>query len=748
VESTYNQVSNQLLGLPVHDVRRPSEFDVMRFVSTRSGALAVAVASAIVLPLGAQQAQKEQKPAQPTFRVQVAYVEVDAVVHDRAGTFVPDLKKDDFEVLEDGKRQTIDRVDLVDVPVEPRPTVALVKGRTFEPDVYSNALTPGRLYLIVIDDLQINAARTLGARRIARAFIEQNLAPNDFAAVVVTSGNRKTTQEFTSNRRLLIEAVDKVVGRKVISPGLASLTPMAGPDEGSADAAEPQRIFNARSSLDTLASLASFAGSIRNRRKTMVLISEGPDYNLAATEVRPYAAPPEGADPNTSVALPPFATPGIRRELRDRLRDFIDAANRANVTLYAFDPVVYTQGGDDMMEIPSGLPGLYDAGTGLNIVKTTRVMDDINAAQDNLRTLANETGGFAVTVGRNFAGAFDRIRADNSHYYILGYYPTNEKRDGKFRKIEVRSKRPGLTVTARKGYVAPKSEKAAAQGVHVWEGTSAPLREALLSVLPTSGLPITVSAVPFRGLPEAASVLLMLQTPPGAVKFVERNGRYEGTLEVSFVAVDDTGKVRTGEHLEVAMPLKSETYAAVNSIGLLVQSRVSLPAGRYVLRVGARDVSAERVGAVHCDLEVPDYSKLPLSMSGLVIASAESAAANPRPDQELSKVFADSTPSLIRDFAQRDEISALAEIYDTKAAKPHDVDIVSTVLTEDGREVFRREEKHSTSEIPGTTGGFGYLVKVPLASFAPGSYLLRIEALSQLDVNNPVAREAAFNVVR
>ncbi len=93
-------------------------------------------------------------------------------------------------------------------------------------------------------------------------FIEQNMAPNDVAAVVVTSGNRRAAQEFTSNHRLLLEAVDKFQGRKVISPGLASLATMGAPDEISANVADPQRMFNARSMLDTIASMATFAGTI------------------------------------------------------------------------------------------------------------------------------------------------------------------------------------------------------------------------------------------------------------------------------------------------------------------------------------------------------------------------------------------------------------------------------------------------------------------------------------------------------
>jgi VWFA-related protein len=709
----------------------------------------------LLLSLQGEQAPKGQKGQPPvTFRARVEYVQVDATVYDAAGQFVLDLTKDDFEVFEDGKKQNVDRVEVIDVPVEPRSWPMLLSGRPLEPDVYTNQVTPGRLYIIVMDDLHVNPARSLAARRIARLFIEQNMAPNDVAAVVVTSGSLRTAQEFTSNRRLLLEAVDKFQGRKVISPGLASLATMGAPEEISAEAADPQRMFNARTWLDTLAMLATFAGTIQGRRKSVVMISEGPDLDLAASDIRPMYAPMNnrlsqgvtGEDPMRAEA--PKGFPLARRELRDKLRDFLDAANRANVRLYAFDPTAYTQGGDDMVDIASANPGDYDAATGIEIVRSSRVLDGILAAQDNLRTVSTQTGGFAV-ISRSFPGAFARIRADNSRYYILGYYPTNDKRDGKYRRIDVLVRKPGLKVTARRGYVVPKGERKEPPIAVTAEGTSAPLREALASALPVPGLPIAVTAAPFNTAPGRASVLLMLQTPPRAVKFLDEGGRFNGNLEVSFVAVDELGKTVGGEHVDLAMPLKPELYKAVDEAGLLVESRVSLPPGRYSLRIAARDVNAERVGSLHCDLVVPDYAKLPLSMSGVVIASAESMAANPRPDPERRRMLPD-TPSVLREFRQSDELSALTEVYDTKIATPHGVDIVTTVMNEEQQVVFRHEDMRSTQEIKaaaGTTGGFGYVVKVPLAAIAPGSYVLAIEVRSRLDADKPVRHETAFNVV-
>jgi hypothetical protein len=125
-------------------------------------------------------------------------------------------------------------------------------------------------------------------------------------------------------------------------------------------------------------------------------------------------------------------------------------------------------------------------------------------------------------------------------------------------------------------------------------------------------------------------------------------------------------------------------------------------------------------------------------------------AANPRPDPERSRMLPD-TPSVLRRFRQSDELSVLAEVYDAKIATPHSVDIVTTVANEQGQVVYRHQDTRSTGEIQaaaGTTGGFGYAVKVPLTDIPPGSYVLTIEVRSTLDVDKDkaVRHETLFSV--
>src|SRR5438046_4109372 len=156
-------------------------------------------------------AQSAQPPSQttPTFKAQVEYVEVDALVTDQQGQFVRSLTKDDFQVLEDGKRQTISTFSLVDIPVE-RFDRPLFSPRPIERDVQTNERPfDGRVYVMILDDLHVAAIRTARVRAAAHQFIERRLGANDLMAVNFTGGRAQDAQEFTGNKRLLLNAVDK-----------------------------------------------------------------------------------------------------------------------------------------------------------------------------------------------------------------------------------------------------------------------------------------------------------------------------------------------------------------------------------------------------------------------------------------------------------------------------------------------------------------------------------------------------------
>jgi VWFA-related protein len=657
-----------------------------------------------------------------TFRVEVNYVEVDAIVTDRSGNVVRGLTRDDFEITEDGKPQAVELFTFVNLPVT-RPERPLFSPTPIEPDVRSNEQgVPGRLYVLLLDDLHTAPLRSVLVRRAVTRFITENLGDNDLAAVVHLSGRTEASQDFTNNKRLLVAAADKFMGRKLRSATLNKQDeyyqtrgfrrendPIRDPDGF-------QRAYNARTALDSLKSLAQWLDGVRGRRKAVVLFSEGIDYDIHDVFTNPDAT-----------------------TIRDSVREAIGAATRANVTLYTVDPRGLTNLGDDMMEL--GAPP-EDPSLGLD---SRGLQNELRLAQDSLRVLAEETGGFAVVNQNDFGEAFDRLVRDNSSYYVLGYYPTNDRRDGRFRKISVRVKRPGLEVRARRGYVAPRGRAPAGLSAAVSPNTSAPLREVLSSPLPEPGLPISVHAAAFKGTDKSASVLVTLHVSGRQFKFDEKDERLLDQLEVAMLAVDAGGKVRGGDRSNIELKLSPANRQAVEAGGLRVVNRLELAPGRYQLRVGARTANSGVAGAVHYDLEVPDFWKDTLALSGVVVTSA-SAALTPtaRHDEQLKELLP-GPPTVLREFTTQDTLALVAEVYDNET-RPHRVDVSTTLRADDGRILFKTEEERSSDEFKGGKGGYVYRTEVPLRDVAPGLYVLRVEARSRLRSDTPVLRDIQLRV--
>src|SRR5262249_38105740 len=199
-------------------------------------------------------------------------------------------------------------------------------------------------------------------------------------------------------------------------------------------------------------------------------------------------------------------------DIIEETRETIAAATRSNVAIYGIDPRGLTDLGDESIEV-----GAFPDDTSLG-VGTSSLQNELRTAQDSLRTLSDETGGFAVVNRNDFSSAYERIVRDNSTYYVLAYYPPDAK-PGRLHKIDVRVTRPGVTVRARKGYVTPKKTDAAK--VSAKDIRTAEVREAIDSPLPMSGLTMRAFAAPFKGAAPNASILLGVELHGKDLKLVQ-----------------------------------------------------------------------------------------------------------------------------------------------------------------------------------------------------------------------------------
>lgn len=702
---------------------------------------AITTALACLLTAAAGHAQVGSPSPQPsaTFRTDVNLVEVHAVVTDARGEFVGDLTRDDFEIFESGRLQKPSVFQLVDTPLaaQARKTASL----TAEPDVRASAARfEGRLYVLVLDDLHTSALRSQPVKRVARQFIERHLADGDLAAVVHTSGRSDAGQELTPSRRLLLAAVDRFQGQKLPSitaerlavhlndRDLARAMNSSGDGSSSSsnatsrteDPRDAERGMNAQRALGAIGNIAKWLSDVPGRRKSLVLFSEGIEYDI-------YDA---------------FNNRAASSIMADA-RDAIAAAQRANVTIFAVDPRGLTQLGDEAITIQSlSDDPQVDYGTARGFA------NELLMAQESLISLAQETGGLAVVRQNDLAGGLARIERDTSRYYILGYVADPTIAPGKFRKIEVKVNRPGLTIRARRGYVPADLKSAERRDTGVKAGTSPALAAALSNPVPLGDVPMRAWAAPFKGTGKTPSVALAVEIDGSSLQYRQQDDRFLQNLELSIVAADHDGKVRGSDRQTLNLKLKPETHQRlISGGGVRMLSRIELPPARYQLRIGLHESNGGAVSTVPLDLEVPDYAKLPFALSGLVVTStAAPRLLTPRPDPFLKEALP-LPPVATRSFDSNETMAVFAEIYDRSAPSPHEVDVKVVVLPDSSASPVFTATETLTMAASATTRTHGYLAEIPLNGIAPGDYVLRLEASSRAG-NHTAAREIPFTVRR
>ncbi len=439
--------------------------------------LAVSAAAVAIAQSGStQQQQTEQQP--PTFRSQANFVRVDAYPT-RGGVPVLDLKADEFEILEDGKPQKVETFEHILVsPAGPQAQRSEPSSIDASQQLISNP--KNRVFVLFLDTPHVSIQGSWHAREPLIRMIDRVLGPDDLVGVMTPK----------------MSAADVTFARKtqVIADGLRNIWPwgerdMIKPDErdyqyeqcypATNQAGLVQEMMarrRERNTLDALREIVLYLRDMREERKAIVTVSEGwllfrPNSDLVRLRKDPITGNPEpipGPDPisvgpDGRITTKPRNTSGNVMEKSqcdaerqylaaidddNYFREIIGEANRGNATFYTVDP--------------RGLP-VFD--TSMGPAPPPPITVDaamLRNRLDSLRTLADGTDGMAVLNNNDLDTGLKRISDDLSSYYLLGYYSTTAKLDGKFHTIKVRVKRPGIDVRARKGYRSATEEEVAA----------------------------------------------------------------------------------------------------------------------------------------------------------------------------------------------------------------------------------------------------------------------------------------------
>ena len=505
--------------------------------------------------------QGQPGPAPPVFRTGVDAVEFDVFVTDQKGNPVTGLTAADFQLEEDGVAQTISSFSIVNIPLK---SGAAASGLpVVEPDVQTNQNAEGRLYVFAIDGLgDVQALRT---RRFLRRFVEQHFTANDVAALVYLGhGQARNTQDFTGNTRLLLRAIDNVMGGSSMNPASSegATSPIMIASAGSNSMGGPRVL------MEGLRALTESLAQIRGKRKVMLYFTQG--LGLDVFDTLEYSG-------------------GTRSIAFDDLHAAIGAATRGGVAIYPIDPRGLT-------------------------------LDGSLATAVDLRALADATGAEAIVNTNSIATGLARIVRENSTYYVLGFSSTNDRREGRFRRIRVRATRPGLVVRARTGYLEPLKQARPPAMTPIGNVPTA-LATALAQPLSNPSVPMQVFAAPYRGADRQARVLIAQEMDANALGLTRSGDDLVGDVSVTTIAVRFDAKVYGGK--SGSAPVRFEGAAdGVGSRTVRVLSEIQVPAGRYQLRIAGG--TKDRAGSVIYDLEVPDFSKLPLTMSGVALMASAS----------------------------------------------------------------------------------------------------------------------------
>jgi VWFA-related protein len=386
--------------------------------------------------------QAGQPEQQPTFRAGINYVAVDVIVTDRKDAPVTDLRREDFEVLEDGKAQPIEQFRLVKVDRTPQPGDPIPRRiRNRDDEQLEASREDVRIFAILLDDYHVRKLTALSVKEPLTKFLE-TLAPNDLVAVMYPM-TPVTDLMFTNDHESIIGAVQKFEGRKF------DYTPRNRFEEEYSryPTTEVERIRN-EVVMDAISALAIRMGSMRQGRKSIVFVSEGLTIMLPPQMQRANAQAP--VDPLQAAAGAAVADSPRQQSneffnqamIDNRLREVFRDVNRNNTSIYSLDPRGLTPFEYDIDAVPGG---------NISFATDRRALQQ---TQDTLRVLAENTDGRAIVNRNSLVQGLTQIVRDSSYYYLLGYNSTQSQNDGKFHEIKVRVKRSGVDVRARKGYWA------------------------------------------------------------------------------------------------------------------------------------------------------------------------------------------------------------------------------------------------------------------------------------------------------
>jgi VWFA-related protein len=641
---------------------------------------------------------------------------VNVTVRDKSGKFIPGLKPENFTILEDSKPQKIVSFDVENVDAVPALNVAQAKALS---DAGTGATSPAataqvasqfkdrRLIVLFFDLSAMEPDEIDHAVASAEHYLDAQMAPADLVSIVSLGSSLLVNQDFTTDRTLLKKQLDAFS----TGAGQGFEEGTTGTTEGTPDTGQPftaddteYNIFNTDRRLEALRSVAEKLAYVQ-QKKSLIYFSSGMDRT------------------------------GI--ENQSELRAAVNAAVRSNMAIYTMDMrglQALVAGGEAQNASLRGVSA-YSGQSTLNALNSNFT------TQETLVTLASDTGGRAFLDSNDFSKIFTGVQQDTSTYYVLGYHSTNTARDGRYRRIAVKSSLPGAKIDYRRGYYAPADYQHATQ-----DDKERQLEEELASELPATDLPLYLGIAYFRLEGNKFFVPISLVVPGSQIPFVRSSDRDKATLDVIGMVLDNArhplNRIRDTVKLAVS------TSADVQKKNVQYDTGMSLLSGKYHLKFVVRENQTGRMGSFETDIEVPELKTQPLKMSSVVLAN-QVQTTKVKKNTDLNPLVHDGSeiiPNITHVFSATQHLLLYYEVYDparpaiADAAKDaesrrdkddkHGIRLLTNVAFFQGKakayesslveltELNARERKAAVFELD-----------VPLTSLKPGFYTCQVNVI-------------------
>ncbi len=583
--------------------------------------LGVMAASSAQTPAPQQPAVPDEKG--PVIRITVTLVQIDAVVTDRNGRHVADLKAEDFEIRQDGRPRQITHFSYIptEAPPAPRPAEPADRADPAAPPAPAVPLRPEqvrRTIAMVVDDCAMSFESTVQVRDALKKFVDQQIQPGDLVAILRTCAGAGAFQQFTSDKRLLAAAIDRVRWNMLGRGGVSAVAPIEDDviAEAAAAAGEEDPRLGAEEfreeyfSVGTLGTLRFLVSALRELpgRKSVVLFSDG--IRILNRE-------------------------GVNSRITDALQQLTDLANRSSVVLYSID----ARGLQTLSLTASDRVGSMTTARLGVAVRQRR--DQFYDSQDGLANLARETGGLFLKDTNDLAGAVRQVIDDQKGYYLIGYNPDDStfgRKPGRelFHRISVHVMRPGLRVRTRNGFFGVPDDLARP----TTRDRNQRLFTALTSPLASTGVHLRLTSLFANNQQDGSFLRSMLHIDGRDLTFSPDEGdRQKAVIDV--LAITFGGNGAEVDRSSRTYTLRAGPSAIKRILASGLAYTINLPVkkpGAYQLRIAVRDAASERVGSANQFVEVPDLTKGRLTLSGMSVTAEppgmrKAAAAAPPPAQ-------------------------------------------------------------------------------------------------------------------